>query len=1195
MAGCSFADNFVNETTVEANGGVFTFGAEVDHGFTPDAVAGYITYDIIPQPGGFSAKARFKATRITGSRNPIINNGEIGVSGFWIYLKDDYVYAQHGNGAEPHTACIVTADILDGEVHAITYVVDMTNGVHTLRVDALDAVQEATAINEVIGNAQALKICSQGAARYEGTVYKPRILDSILTQADHDAYHADTLISFGKNPFAVYPCNEICDDTAGDKIWERGLNDRDLYKADRVAGAKYPTFSATPTPRYTFDGADDYVSNVPDLPSTYTTTAALESVGTPRPWIQQDNDAAFLDDISTEGDYTGILHSLSIHEGALSSLQLLQDEYQHLYWLDRQLAWGLYHRLITEETCQLLMFPGSHATDFTDYSRNLHPGTPTNVTNLGPNGCIFPQADSRITVANTTGIGSEPFKSVQGTLVFYGRFFTSEVPGMLADKGTGLEFRTDGNNLDFMGSTIAHTFDDNTQIAVVWKKGYKPRFFVDGFLIGEGNAIVNPSDAGSDDLIIGNNNAADNPTPYALNQVYFGTDPLTDDEIYAMWSDRRSIDYTPIPTFRAFSQPSGVGNLNPNLAINGVTKTPALRYKLGDADAVGLPPWTYGVALEPQGSGGTYNTGSPCLGSNDDSYDVEGTRWYDSGVDTTAGDITTEDIVVELLFRAGSDGGNAPIVLNKRFGGSGNGWRLDLRTVENLSLLLDSGGQAQVITNSLTIGCWYHAIIFVNRDEASANGAQWYLNGVADGAGVNMSAIAGSITNNVELQLGGELGGNIYLSKIAYIAMWKQAAWMQAGAAGPAEWATIAAERFAKFSGMYPQQAVGTALASVKTRAYPAYLDKMESGVSKLYHVGAEWLRMCSRDDSGAENVQGYLPEPQVENLIDECEDFSAWTKLDAGDTVTDDAAVCPDGRTAAASLVADSTSGGHGVKRNTAALTADTYTFSIFARPGDFDWIFFWNNTIANCHCYFDIANGAVGTPGAAITGYIEGPFFGDYFRCCIVFTGTVGAHDLRIYSAVADGDATIAGDGGTVNTYLWGAQCEKNDYMSSLVYTNGATAIRLKDQLRFVGDDGNVTNNRRGTLAMDVLYSDYDNVDLRYFWSINDGGGAADRINAVMANDLYSAATRATVGNIGTSNPAGDVADGAIHQLRCQWAIDDFVASRDGVDGATDTDCGVPNDLDQVDIGTSRVQTAQAQCLIQNLRIFSEPTTED
>jgi len=533
MLSCSFADNLVTLADILKNRGVDTgAGNTADHGLTTTGT-GYIEYDIQSQPGGFSVKIKFKTT-VRSSPGLLIGNMD-GGGGFSVQVTATGIRGMYYNGVDPPEIVDVVIDYTDGEVHTATYVADQAGGNHYLYVDDLDVETTSTTVNEEIGTTDTVKVGGDGVDNFTGTVYEARVLDALLTEADHDVYHAGTLTSFGDNPFAVYRCDEICDDTDGDKIWERGLNDRDLYKADRVAGAKFPTFSATPTPRYTFDGADDYVSNVPTLPSAYTTTAALESVAVPRPWIQQDNDAAFLDDISVEGDHTGILHSLAIHSSELSPLQLLQDEYQHLYWLDREIAWGLYHRLITEETCQLVMFLGSDPVLYKDYSRNLYSGVATLVTNNGVDGCEFNAATSRITVADAV-----PLRSIQGTISVFGDFAGVEAAGHLCDKGTGLEFETNGNQLDFMGSTIAHVFDDNEMIAVTYKTGFKPRFFVDGYYIGEGTVIVSPT-LNATDFIIGNSNAANHPTPYPLTQFYYGVDPLTDDEIYALWSNRRSI------------------------------------------------------------------------------------------------------------------------------------------------------------------------------------------------------------------------------------------------------------------------------------------------------------------------------------------------------------------------------------------------------------------------------------------------------------------------------------------------------------------------------------------------------------------------------------------------------------------------------------------------------------------------------
>ncbi len=628
-----------------------------------------------------------------------------------------------------------------------------------------------------------------------------------------------------------------------------------------------------------------------------------------------------------------------------------------------------------------------------------------------------------------------------------------------------------------------------------------------------------------------------------------------------------------------FANPSGVAELDPNLTINSVTETPVFRYKGGDADGTEITPWGYGETLDLQaGTVPTYNDGSPGLGAFDDSVKFNNGGYYKAD-NVNFGQITTEDFVIEVVFKY--DAATTDAIAGTR--DTGNGW--SLYTTGQLKLAIEDAHPEIIIqSDNLIDGTWYHGIIFLDR----SGSAQWYLNGVASAGALDISGEAGTLVSGLAMCVGARGAGTlVYNSNVAYVAMWKGAAWLDTHLQG-----TVAAERFAKWEGIYPQKANGTAMPSVSTRAYPAYLDKQEGAVRKLYYMAPEHMRMCSRDDVNGVNVKGYLSEPAIENLFDASEGFSGWTKIDAGDTVTDDAAVCPDGRTAAASLVADSTNGDHGVRKDP-TLTVATHAHDVFARPGNQDWIALYDTSLAQVFCYFDIANGTIGTAGANATGYIEGPFFGGFYRCCIVFTGTVAAHALRVYTAVSDGVTTFAGDGVTVNTYLWGAQCEANDYMSSPIVTDGATATRLADSLRFVGDDGNITNNRKGSLVCNILYPDYDLAALKYMWSLNDGGAAADRIfGHVQASDNFRVGTRATAGNNGDGQTAGNIIDNVKHSVRARWAIDNLIASNNGVDGAADIDCGMPNDLDRIEIGRNVLFAGHAGCLISDLRIFDEPT---
>jgi hypothetical protein len=824
MIACSFADNFLSLATIAANDGSAGANALADHGLSSNGATGYVAYPVLAQPGSFSVKIQLKSTATTPQTgifyNAILRTGAL-LNGFDIWLDADGVKANHCNGITLPTACEVDFNYADGAIHTITYVVDMSNGIHKLYVDALDVNSQSTTINQKIGTTNPIFITPIVDVC---TLYKARIFDGLLTEADHDVYHSGKEVSFLIDDVtATYRCDDFCNDSDGHKIWDRTVEGNHLYKADRVSTTKFPTFA---TDKYVFDGVDDYISNAPTRPTLHTisnavyggwggadidvdengifaawymknnngiiddligsidativntvdvetnlgdaqngngTTSYLQvdmssmvgftsmtialwfkptslttldeivgfntvrcsfasdepqftiatssgtialdsnfnltpgiwyflvytydgtnmkifvnadeksSVGqtgtintpgsnsslmargngsydrnidglvsniqifnidkgsdwiseqyragyqalnNPYPVVQQNNDDTFLSTIETEGGFEGYLHSMIIQPSVLSQVQLKHDEYQHLYWLQRGNAQGAYHRLITEETCKLAVFMDATANKYSDFSKNLITGTPTNVTEGGSSGVTFPTTQADVIVdgdmeaagvtawtvggsALLTKETSSPYEGTQwlkvayngvnypftsqsiltigkkytlsgvykgdgtngqprilnynkllitgststswqafeitfeavhaelrfynnwtassfagydalqviehgsnitftdeagirvkeGTISVQGTFTGSVAAGTLFAKGTKRELKTNGNQIDFGGSTIAHTFSNNRQIAVTFKDGYKPRFYVDGQYIGEGSAV----------------------------------------------------------------------------------------------------------------------------------------------------------------------------------------------------------------------------------------------------------------------------------------------------------------------------------------------------------------------------------------------------------------------------------------------------------------------------------------------------------------------------------------------------------------------------------------------------------------------------------------------------------------------------------------------------------------------------------
>ncbi len=193
-----------------------------------------------------------------------------------------------------------------------------------------------------------------------------------------------------------------------------------------------------------------------------------------------------MDSLSLEGDYDGYLHNLALHTGVLTQLQLYHTKYMHLYALARGRAIGLYHRLITEDIAIVAMLLDSAVDTYLDMV-SLAVGSDNSVTKNGSAGCTFESGTSVVSIAHSSALNSDDL-----TIFIDGTFTGSEAAGTIVDKGTDFKFLSNGNQLDFNGSTIAHTFANNSQIAVVVKPGYEPRFYVDDVFIGEGSATVTP-------------------------------------------------------------------------------------------------------------------------------------------------------------------------------------------------------------------------------------------------------------------------------------------------------------------------------------------------------------------------------------------------------------------------------------------------------------------------------------------------------------------------------------------------------------------------------------------------------------------------------------------------------------------------------------------------------------------------------
>lgn len=391
--------------------------------------------------------------------------------------------------------------------------------------------------------------------------------------------------------------------------------------------------------------------------------------------------------------------------------------------------------------------------------------------------------------------------------------------------------------------------------------------------------------------------------------------------------------------------------------------------------------------------------------------------------------------------------------------------------------------------------------------------------------------------------------------------------------------------------------ALGTSTPNTSTRAYAAYRETISGGLVSLVSVASNVLRTSERLDSDG-LFFGYHVEPEATNDIDENNDFAGWTKEDAGDVIADDAADGPGSGLTAATLVCDATDGNHGISLATANnLAAVDNCMSIWVGAGNADWVQLVDSTVANAHCWFNVSTGAVGTRGAGSdqASFVLGQYVGDADRRIhIRFTGTVAPHTLLIRPCDGDGvDTFSGGDGAATTLYLSGAQCEAGDYPTSRIDTNGASATRLKDQLQYKGDDGNlggVGSEGRGSIEFDILLPDKDVAVYSWMFVLSDGAAATDRLGALCAlNDAASMFSRKTAGNNGDTAGSIDLADGERHRIRITWSTNNLRVYVDGIlDGSDFASADIPVNLDRIDIGQSRAFVSQLNGLISDLKIW-------
>ena len=192
---------------------------------------------------------------------------------------------------------------------------------------------------------------------------------------------------------------------------------------------------------------------------------------------------------------------------------------------------------------------------------------------------------------------------------------------------------------------------------------------------------------------------------------------------------------------------------------------------------------------------------------------------------------------------------------------------------------------------------------------------------------------------------------------------------------------------------------------------------------------------------NGGGGCPSLLLEKQSTNLVEYSQDFTQWSIIRAslGANTT-----APNGVNDGYSIIANTTNDDHFVLQSVSVVNTTVYSYTAFLKKGNKSWARLWNTSVG--YADFDLENGVVGTQSGAV-GSIQS-FGNGWYRCSIVYTAnSTGINSHRIYTLNGDGDKSFAGDGSTINLYMFGAQLEASSYPTSYIPTTSSSATRVAD----------------------------------------------------------------------------------------------------------------------------------------------------
>ncbi len=666
-----------------------------------------------------------------------------------------------------------------------------------------------------------------------------------------------------------------------------------------------------------------------------------------------------------------------------------------------------------------------------------------------------------------------------------------------------------------------------------------------------------------------------------------------------------------------------------NAIINNVPVTPVFHYMGNASDA---NQWV-GEIGETLAIGGTGTTPTipwhaPTLNQETATAMMQG-QIFQAPTSAT-GDIAGQDIMLELLLRSpvSTGAGLNRHELSKHanaIAAANDGWSVYFDNNTWNFVMSDGVDQAVLSSGTTNNVSWQYVVIFVDRSEASTNGAQMYVNCTAS-AGVDFSAVGADVSTTKELTFGNDSddagttkGDAIWLVASMYL----QDSWWPGGASNPTLWQSICNDRFAAYIGTKAQEAAGSRVPTSQIRSTVAWVDTQDTvtNIRYLHHMGTAWTRFVLREGVSGIPHRGMQSVKTHTNSVIRSRQFdTGWTL--ANTVITANFILDPTQELTAERFRSTNGIGSsviHSARQQVTSFggTEQRAVMSVWAKHGEKDWVFMDVkrtgpvSETAAIEGFFNVNTCAIGSVGTScgsgdcvhrLVAENWGDLNGDgedWCRLIMVFQtadpntffpsiGPAGSNGTKAYEA----DPFIPG-APVAAAYFMGAYFtdDEQDYAHSYIDTTSATATNNADDLRY-STAGNVPSTGRGAMRIDTAARNIDyssTTNDPVFMSISDGT-VAELVIANQSSATDNAECGVRDGGVQQADVAGtDVSTNAQHQMVCQWQTNDVRIYVNHVAGGTDTVATMPT-MNDIQIGASPLNTGQEGQVITYVELWDE-----